>query len=227
MVRLFNLSMQYGAGGTALQDVSCSLDPGEFAYLTGPSGAGKSTLLKLLFAEELPSRGQVLVDGVNISRIERKNIPFLRRKIGIVFQDFKLIPGRTLLENVALPLVVQGAATAEVSKRAYMALKRVGLAEKRERFPLELSGGEQQRAAFARAMVAEPKLILADEPTGNLDEASAELLLNYLHDAHAEGATVLMATHSHQLIERFPHRVLRLERGKLVADTALAQGELL
>lgn len=227
MVRLFNLSMHYGAGGAALQDVSCSLDPGEFVYLTGPSGAGKSTLLKLLFAEELPSRGQVLVDGVNISRLERKNVPLLRRKIGIVFQDFKLIPGRTLLENVALPLVVQGVAETEVSKRAYLALKRVGLSEKRERYPLELSGGEQQRAAFARAMVGEPKLILADEPTGNLDDASAELLLTYLHEAHAGGATVLMATHSRQLIERFPHRILRLERGKLVADTALALGEVL
>src|SRR5262245_61489010 len=201
----------------ALVDISFRVEKGEFVMLTGPSGAGKTTLLRLLFGAEPVSRGQVLVAGKNVARLKASAIPYLRRNVGVVFQDFKLLADRTVSENVALALEVLGRAPSEVSRKVFVALKSVGLAHKQGAFPAQLSGGEQQRVAIARALVNDPPLLLADEPTGNLDPERGAEVMDLFREINLQGTTVIVATHDPTLLSRYGQRVLRLESGRLVA----------
>jgi cell division transport system ATP-binding protein len=218
MIQIYNVCKAYQKDSSALEDISLKIPKGDFVYLTGPSGAGKSTLLKLLYGAEKPSRGQILVNGQNITRMVSANIPLLRRRLGIVFQDFKLLNRRTIYENVAFPLEVQGRKRYEVAKKVYQTLKYVGLEHKLQRHPLELSGGEQQRVAIARALVVDPLVLLADEPTGNLDAGISMEIMELFKGANARGSTVLIATHDREMKRRFPRRMITLEGGRLVDD---------
>jgi cell division transport system ATP-binding protein len=218
MIQLYNVCMSYQKEATALNEFSLKVPKGDFLYLTGPSGAGKSTLLKLLYGAVKPTRGQVLINGMNITRMRSWRIPMLRRKLGIVFQDFKLISTRTVFENVAFPLEMQGKKRFEISNKVYQALKHVGLQGKLNRFPLQLSGGEQQRAAIARALVIDPLILLADEPTGNLDDDVTCEIMELFKGANARGTTVLLATHNREIIRRYPRRIVSLDKGRLVDD---------
>ena len=215
MIQLFRVSKDYGRFRHALIDVSCNIERGEFVFLTGPSGAGKSTFLKLLFREESPSAGQILVNGRNIGVLPPSQIPYFRRGVGVVFQDFKLIARKTVFENVAFVQNVLGLPRAEQKRRAYHVLKRVGLHHQMNAYPEELSGGEQQRVAIARAIVNEPTLLLADEPTGNLDPALSEEIMRLFAEINIRGTTVLVATHDIELIRRMGKRVLTLDHGHL------------
>ncbi len=219
LVRFFHVSKSYLPGAFALRDVNLSIGKGEFVFLTGPSGAGKTTLLKLLFAEEQPSEGSIIIGGRNIARLSDSAVPTLRRRIGVVFQDFKLLSRRTVEENVGLTLAVRGEPARQVKGRAFRMLKQVGLQHRRHSPPLALSGGEQQRVAIARALVGEPELLLADEPTGNLDPELTIEIMDLLVAAAARGTTVVVATHDLGLVERYGHRVLHLVEGRL-SDSA-------
>ncbi|MCK6524968.1 cell division ATP-binding protein FtsE [Myxococcota bacterium] len=214
MIRLYHVSKSYGST-QVLHDVTFRLSKGEFAYLTGASGAGKSTLLKLLYGAEAPTSGKLLVGGVDASKLGPARLPLLRRNLGVIFQDFKLIPNRTVFDNVGLALEVIGAERREISRRVNAVLNVVGLGGKGERRPLDLSGGEQQRVAIARAIVNDPAVLLADEPTGNLDGAMAVEVMEILLSINLRGTTVLIATHDIGLMGRFPHRRLRLDAGRL------------
>jgi len=216
MLTVDHVFKRYADAGDALSDVSFHLDKGEMAFLTGHSGAGKSTLLKLIAAIERCSRGQLLVDGQNLNRLSDRQIPYLRRKLGLIFQDYKLLYDKTVFDNVALPLVVAGVGPHEVARRVRAALDKVGLLGKESRYPLALSGGEQQRVGIARAVVNKPALILADEPTGNLDpELSAEIM-HLFEQFKQVGVTVLIATHDIDLVTKLNHKVLQLEHGRLI-----------
>ncbi len=215
MIQLYGVSKKYGPFRDALNDVSFRVAPGEFVFLTGPSGAGKSTLLRLLFLEEPPTVGQILVNGRNIGVLPQSQIPYLRRTMGVVFQDFKLIGRKTVFENISFVQNVLGLARAEQKRRAYHVLKRVGLHHLMNSFPDELSGGEQQRVAIARAIVNEPTLLLADEPTGNLDPVLAEEIMRLFVEINIRGTTVVVATHDLEMIRRMGKRTLTLERGRL------------
>jgi len=215
MIQLFRVCKEYGRFRHALSDVTCSIERGEFVFLTGPSGAGKSTFLKLLFRDEPPTSGQILVNGRNIGVLPSSQIPYFRRTIGVVFQDFKLIGRKTVFENIAFVQNVLGLPRAEQKRRAYQVLKRVGLHHQMNALPAELSGGEQQRVAIARAIVNEPTLLLADEPTGNLDPMLAEEIMRLFAEINIRGTTVLVATHDFELIRRMGKRVLTLDRGRL------------
>ncbi len=217
MIQLFHVYKSYSNEAPALVDLSLEIDKGEFVYLTGPSGAGKSTLLKLVFCAQRPSRGQILVNGRNVGRLKSGDIPLLRRSIGVVFQDFKLLPQRTVEHNVAITLEVAGVSMRDVKRRTYAILKEVGLAHRLNQYPPRLSGGEQQRVAIARALVGEPQILLADEPTGNLDEERSQEIMALLLQANAHGTTVVVATHDRALIERTPKRVIQLVSGRLIA----------
>jgi cell division transport system ATP-binding protein len=218
MIQLYNVSKAYQKDSSALEEITLKIPKGDFVYLTGPSGAGKSTLLKLLFGAERPNRGQVLINGQNVTRMSPRKLPFLRRRLGVVFQDFKLLATRTVFENVAFPLEVQGRRRLEISKKVYQTLQQVRLEHKLNRRPLELSGGEQQRVAIARALVVDPLVLLADEPTGNLDPEVTLEVMEIFRAANARGSTVVLATHDREMIRRFPRRVVTLEAGRLVAD---------
>jgi cell division transport system ATP-binding protein len=198
--------------------VTLQVDKGEFVWLTGPSGAGKTTLLRMLFCADEPTSGQIVVGGRNVNRLSARGVPYLRRNIGVVFQDFKLLPNRTALENVGYALEVQGRTDAEIRERARKRLAQVGLLDRAESLPLRMSGGEQQRVAIARALVNEPAILLADEPTGNLDASLTDSILQLLFDANARGATVVVATHDRSLLQRYQRRTIQLHRGKVVAD---------
>jgi cell division transport system ATP-binding protein len=216
MLRFDQVSKRYSGGGDALQNINFHLKKGEMAFLTGHSGAGKSTLLKLIAMMELCSQGHILLDGQNLNKVSAKKIPFVRRKLGLIFQDNKLLQDRTVFDNVALPLVVSGFGYHEISRRVRAALDKVGLLSKEKRYPSALSGGEQQRVGIARAVVNKPLLILADEPTGNLDpELSAEVM--YLFEQFQQvGASVLIASHDLNLLSQMGHRVLTLDHGQLI-----------
>ncbi|MCG8591083.1 MAG: cell division ATP-binding protein FtsE [Proteobacteria bacterium] len=217
-IRTYHVSKSYLAGQFALQDVTLEVNKGEFVFLTGPSGAGKTTLLKLLFAAERPSEGQILVLGRNIARLRESAIPRLRRRIGVIFQDFKLLPRRTVEDNVCMALDVVGTPRREARARAFSILKQVGLAHRRYHHPLSLSGGEQQRVAIARALVNEPEILLADEPTGNLDHDLAVEIMDLIASSATRGTTVLVATHDGSLVERFGKRRVHLEGGRIARD---------
>lgn len=218
MIEFYHIYKQYVSDQYALCDVSFSVKKGEFIFLTGASGAGKTTLLKLIFKEEEPSRGQILVDSFNINLIPHKLLYQLRRSIGIVFQDFRLLENRTVYENVAIPLVVRGEKRSIIDKRVMNALSMVGLTHRRNYIPTHISGGEQQRVAIARAIVGNPKIILADEPTGNLDTELSIEIFRILERINANGITVLVATHDNHLLDLFPKRVLKLEKGRIASD---------
>jgi len=221
MIQLFNVCKSYPGDQSALKDLTLKIGKGEFVYLTGPSGAGKSTLLKLLYCAERPTRGQILVNGRNITRFGPSQIPSLRRNLGIIFQDFKLLTRRTVFENVAFPLEVQGQKRFEISKKVYQTLKNVGLEHRLNHHPLQLSGGEQQRVAVARALVVDPLILLADEPTGNLDPDVTQDIMELFKSANARGTTIVMATHDRGLIREFPRRVISLEAGQVANDGLL------
>ena len=224
MIQFFNVSKRYASGQIALDDVSLSIDKGEFCFLTGASGAGKTTLLRLVFREETPSDGQIVVNGRNVGAVPRSKIPYLRRTIGVVFQDFRLIDRRTVFENVAFLPRILGFDGQRQRRVAYEALRRVGLAHRINAFPHELSGGEQQRVAIARALVNEPEIVIADEPTGNLDPDLAREIVRLFLDIHRRGTTVLFATHDRALIQRIGHRVVTLAHGKISDDRRLPAG---
>lgn len=210
--------MSYQGETTALTDVNLKIPKGDFVFLTGQSGAGKSTLLKLLYAELTPTRGQVLIDGVNLTRLTRSQIPMLRRSIGVVFQDYKLLPNRTVLENVAITLEVLGWGKRDIGKKVYHILKQLGMEDKINATPLKLSGGQQQRVALARALVNDPKILIADEPTGNLDDENKEQILSIFKEANIRGTTVVVATHDKRVIANSHRRVIRLEKGRMLED---------
>jgi cell division transport system ATP-binding protein len=218
VIQLFHVTKEYPGDAPALQDVTLSVEKGEFVFLTGSSGAGKSTLLKLIFCDEPATSGQLLLFGRNVAKISPRSIPYLRRNMGVVFQDFKLLPRRTVAENVALPLEVQSMVPREIRRKVKLLLRSVGLEHRADKFPPSLSGGEQQRVAVVRALAADPALLLADEPTGNLDPDRTIEVIELLTAANARGTTVVVATHDRSLLERYKRRVVMLERGRLVSD---------
>ncbi len=225
MVHLFRVSKIYPPNYPALSDIHLQIEKGEFVFLSGPSGAGKTTLLKLLFREEEATEGQIIVNGRNITRLNGGGVAELRQEIGLVFQEFKLLPTMTALENVALAAEVVGASKRESRRRAFHLLRELGLKEKHDARPPTLSGGEQQRVAIARALVNDPVLVLADEPTGNLDPDMAEETIRLFLKMHKRGTTILIASHDTGLLKRFGLRVVFLERGRLMGDSSLADGE--
>jgi cell division transport system ATP-binding protein len=216
MIRFTHASKRYPGGYEALSDVNFHLAPGEMAFLTGHSGAGKSTLLKLIALIERPSGGQVVVNGQNLAKVSRRKIPYHRRDIGIIFQDHRLLFDRTVFDNVALPLVIAGYRRDEIGRRVRAALDKVGLLSKEKVYPITLSGGEQQRVGIARAVINKPALLLADEPTGNLDPALSREIMGIFEEFNRVGVTVLIASHDLVLIEQLKHRMLRLEQGRMV-----------
>ena len=223
-IRMFHVSKSYLAGSFALRDVSIELAKGEFVFLTGPSGAGKTSLLKLIFGAERPSEGQIVVLGRNIARLGESAVPPLRRRIGVVFQDFKLLPRRTVEENVALSLQVTGTPPRETRARVFAILKQLGLQHRRYHHPLSLSGGEQQRVAIARALVNEPEILLADEPTGNLDPELTVEIMDLIASAALRGTTVVVATHELEIVRRYGKRAVRLEAGRIAEDSPTGRG---
>lgn len=216
MVSFSNVAKRYPGGHDALKGVDLTIEQGEMVFLTGHSGAGKSTLLKLIAAIEQPSRGQVVVNQQNISRIRNRHIPKFRRNIGVIFQDYKLLHDRTVFDNVALPLIVAGMDGPEVGRRVRAALDKVDLLRKERVLPITLSGGEQQRVSIARAVVAKPPILLADEPTGNLDPELSEEIMQLFIDFNQVGVTMLIATHDIALIERLDKRTMVLKEGTVV-----------
>ncbi|MEE8268757.1 MAG: cell division ATP-binding protein FtsE [Nitrospinaceae bacterium] len=219
MIQLYNVYKSYN-NTPALVDVSFIIKKGAFVFVTGPSGAGKSTLLKLLYRWESYNKGQVLINGINVGKLKFNKLWQLRRHIGVVFQDYKLLPGKTILENVAFALEIVGAEKKTIRYKAWEALKNVGLSHRKDAYPLELSGGEQQRVAIARALVNNPKILLADEPTGNLDPEMASEILRLFEKANVDGTTVVFATHSQNILREGNHAMITLKRGK-VADTRI------
>ncbi|HMN01559.1 cell division ATP-binding protein FtsE [Geobacter anodireducens] len=226
MIQFHNVSMSYQRDMAALNDVTLKVPKGDFVFVTGPSGAGKSTLLKLVYAALSPSKGQVIVDGQNVTRMTRSQIPLLRRSIGVVFQDFKLLPNRTVLENVAITLEVLGWGKRDIGKKVHHILRLMGIEHKINATPLRLSGGEQQRVALARALVNDPKILLADEPTGNLDDENKEQILTIFREANIRGTTVMVATHDRRVIENSHKRVIILDKGRLVEDNDVPKQEI-
>lgn len=215
IIRMFHVHKRYGSK-KALIDATLDIFKNEFLFISGPSGAGKTTLLKLLYLGEPISEGQVLIDGMNLSRIPPKRIPFLRRKLGIIFQDYKLIPTKSVFDNVALVLEARGRKRGLVRKKVNSVLRTVGMEERFNSFPPSLSGGEQQIIAVARAVVGEPKIIIADEPTGSLDAESADIILQLLKGFHARGGTVIVATHDMELIRKAGGRTIHLKEGRIL-----------
>ena len=220
MIETQGLGKTYGRGLYALRNLTLKVDKGEFVFLTGPSGAGKSTLLRLLLLQERPTEGEVMVGGRNLARLTRDEVQAYRRTVGFVFQDFKLITTKTVFENVSFALRVLGQPIEQQRRRTYQVLKWVGLQHRLNAFPEELSGGEQQRVAIARALVNEPHLVLADEPTGNLDPDLSLEIMNLFRDINASGTTVVVATHDRELIKWVGRRVVQLEHGRIAGTEA-------
>jgi cell division transport system ATP-binding protein len=216
VIETHGLGKAYGRGLYGLRDVTLKIEKGEFVFLTGPSGAGKSTLLRLLLLQDRPTEGTAIVNGRNIVRMRPAEVQAYRRSVGFVFQDFKLVPTKTVFENVSFAMRVLGTAVEQQRRRTYQVLKWVGLHHRQYAFPPELSGGEQQRVAIARALVNEPQIVLADEPTGNLDPDLSLEIMNLFRDINASGTTVLVATHDRELIKWVGRRTIHLEQGQLV-----------
>ena len=218
MIRTVDVTKDYKVGVRAIDNMSIDIEKGEFVFLVGPSGSGKSTFLKLLTKEEAPTDGDIFVAGKNLNTLPRWRVPYLRRNVGCVFQDFKLLPNKTVFENVAFGLEVIGRPKSVVHRQVPQILELVGLGEKLDRFPEELSGGEQQRVSIARAFVNRPLILLADEPTGNLDPATSVGIMRLLDRINRTGTTVLMATYDHAIVDSMRRRVIELEGGKIVRD---------
>jgi cell division transport system ATP-binding protein len=218
MISLDGVSVEYENGVRALTDVSLSITKGDFAFIVGATGSGKSTLLRLLYREMTPTRGTVTVDSQDVTKLKPSEVPYLRRKLGIVFQDFKLLPQKNLWENLAFALRVIGAQPREIRRRIGDALAMVGLTHRCDSFPHQMSGGEQQRAAIARALVNHPTVLLADEPTGNLDPDTSWEIIQLLEQINVRGATVLVATHDNQIVDKMKKRVIQLDAGFVVRD---------
>ena len=218
MIEFKNVTMVYEIGTKALQDVSLKIKDGEFVFLVGPSGSGKSTIVKLLTAELHPTKGSVHVNGYDLERIKKKQIPYMRRTVGVIFQDFRLVRQKTVYENVAFAMRVIGASEREIRSRVPYVLELVGLKEKSKHLPDELSGGEQQRVAIARALVNNPAMIIADEPTGNLDPVKSLEIMLLLEQINALGTTVMIVTHAAEMVNRFHRRVIAIDEGKVVSD---------
>ncbi len=216
MIEAYHVSKAYARGVFALRDLSLRVDKGDFVFLTGPSGAGKSTFLRLLLRQEVPSEGQLVVGGRNLANLTPRQVQTYRRSLGFVFQDFKLLPAKTVLENVAFVPRVLGMPLSQQQRRTFQVLKWVGLQHRMTAFPLELSGGEQQRIAIARALVNDPAIILADEPTGNLDPDLSLEIMNLFREINARGTTVVVATHDRELIRRVGRRAVTLDHGTIV-----------
>ncbi len=234
MISLRGVSLLYPNGVRALDQVSLEIAKGEFVFLVGHSGTGKSSLLRLLYREAPPTTGEITVDGIRVDRLPARRVPALRRHLGVVFQDFKLLPDKTVWENVAFAMQVTGAPTKEIMRQVPRALDLVGLSHRSRMYPDELSGGEQQRTAIARALVNNPKILLCDEPTGNLDPANTTEIVDLLLRINLKGTTVVVATHNQAVVDRMRRRVVRLENGKIVTDKergyyylGLGQGQVL
>ena len=218
MIKFEGVTKSYEHGVIALSDISVDINNGEFVFLVGPSGSGKSTFLKLLLKEEVPSEGRVIVDGRDLATIKEKDVPYLRRKMGCVFQDFRLLYDRTVYENIVFALRVVEASPREIKTHVANVLEMVGLTGKEDAYPNQLSGGEQQRVGLARALVTRPPIVIADEPTGNLDDETAEGIMKILYDVNAKGTTVLMVTHSKDIIAKSNKRVISLDKGQITSD---------
>ena len=215
MIRFDEVSKRYPGGKEALVSVSFELEAGEMVFLTGHSGAGKSTMMKLIILMERPSQGQVFLQGTNLNRVSRRQVPWVRRSVGVVFQNHQLLFDRTVFDNVALPLTIAGFKHREVGRRVRAALSKVGLSDKEKQFPVTLSGGEQQRVGIARAVVNKPPVLLADEPTGNLDPELSKEIMDLFHQFNQVGVTVMIATHDLGLVSRMKRRELKLDHGRL------------
>ena len=218
MILLSNVTKTYPNGSTALDDVSFLIERGEFVFIVGPSGAGKSTLIKLLMHEETPTSGQVIINNKDIGKLKRREVPYLRRSMGVVFQDFRLLSNKTVFENVAFAMDIIGASRKEIRKQVPTVLSLVGLSHKAKSYPRELSGGEQQRVALARALVNNPAFLIADEPTGNLNPKVAMEIMELLDNINKRGTTVIMATHAKDIVDTMKKRVIAIEDGKIVRD---------
>ena len=218
MIQFTDVTKSYTEGNTALNGVSLQIEDGEFVFLVGPSGSGKSTIMKIITGELKPTSGQVHVNGYNLERIRKRDIPYMRRTLGVVFQDFRLIPNMTVYDNVAYAMRVIGAREAEIKERVPYVMDLVGLTGKERRRPTEMSGGEQQRLAIARALVNNPSTIIADEPTGNLDPARSLEIMSLLMEINHLGTTMLVVTHEKDLVERFPKRVIAIDDGVVISD---------
>lgn len=218
MIQFKNVSKQYDNGIRAVDHVSLRIERGEFVYIIGPSGSGKSTLMKLMNREVRSTEGEITVGNFQVHRIRERDIPMLRRYVGVVFQDFRLLPRMNVYENVAYAMEVRGKRKKEINKRVMEVLELVGLAHKIHQFPQELSGGEQQRVAIARAIANHPAILIADEPTGNLDPEAARGIVELLERINRSGTTVIMGTHNNQIVDEYRHRVIGIQKGKLVSD---------
>ena len=218
MIEFRNVSKTYGTGTEAVHNANFVIDKGDFAFLVGSSGSGKSTLIKLILKEEEPSNGTIIINGRDTTFLKPKRVPFLRRSMGVVFQDFRLLPDKTVYENVAFAMYIVRATPRHIRRQVPMVLSLVGLSNKANVYPNELSGGEQQRVALARALVNNPTMIIADEPTGNLDPETAWDIMNLLNDINARGTTVVVATHAKDIVDRMKKRVIQIEKGKIIRD---------
>lgn len=218
MIKYVNVSKQYSNGSKALDNINISIEKGEFVFIVGSSGAGKSTLMKLLLKEIEPSEGKIFLNKVDITKVKNRRIPYIRRNLGIVFQDFRLLPDKTVYENVAFAMEIVGASAREIRRQVPMALGMVGLSDKAHNYPNQLSGGEHQRVAIARAIVNNPSVLIADEPTGNLDPDTAWEIMKLIKEINRRGTTVVMATHAREIVNAMKRRVIALEAGRVVRD---------
>ncbi len=218
MIKFQNVSKKFGLGTHALDDINFSVDKNEFVFLVGPTGSGKTTVFRLITREYLPTQGSIVIGDWDISKLPKEKVPTLRKRIGVVFQDLKILPDRTVLENVTLPLEIDNKDLVASKKKAEEVLEEVGLSEHKLKFPVQLSGGELQRVAIARALVLSPEIILADEPTGNLDPATSWEIVKKLMEINEKGTTIIMATHNFDIVKNIEKRVLALDNGKLVRD---------
>lgn len=220
MIDFINVSKTYSNGTKALNNVSLHIDKGEFVFIVGASGAGKSTFLKLIMREETPTSGEIIINGTKTSKLRRRKVPYLRRHMGIVFQDFRLIEKMNVFDNVAFAMRAVGESTKTINKRVPYVLDLVGLTDKMKDKPSELSGGEQQRVSLARALVNNPEIIIADEPTGNVDPEMSYEIIELLNEINAKGTTVIVVTHEHDLVREFHRRVITINHGRVIDDTA-------
>lgn len=225
MIKLDKVSKKFGTGVFGLADISLSVEKKEFVFLVGPTGSGKTTIFRLLIREILPTEGTVIVNDWDLTKLPKHQIPHLRKKIGVVFQDLKLLFDRTVFENVLMPLEVTGVRVEEAKQRVEEVLTQIGIIEHKDKFPIQLSGGELQRVAIARALVLSPQILLADEPTGNLDSATSWEIVKLLSDINEKGTTVIMATHNVDIVKNLSKRVIALEKGKLVRDDKVKKEE--